>query len=211
MKGLASKPGDLRPHCPGSCDRPARAPAISRITDQRVADMREVNPDLMSSPRRKATFNKCCMSFERVLDAIARQRRFSLSLPEHRHLFAVGWAAADGTGDLPRRRDWYAPHKGGIGPLDPACRKSTRERLVRRLGFGHDHQAAGIFIKPMHDPRPPHAANSRQLRAAMSEQGVDKGSVRISGSGVDDHPGGLVDDDQVCILKADIERDQLSR
>ena len=45
----------------------------------------------------------------------------------------------------------------------------------------------------------------------MGKERVDEGSRRISGSGVDDHPCGLVDHDQVCILKADIERQRLSR
>src|SRR5260370_27109541 len=43
----------------------------------------------------------------------------------------------------------------------------------------------------------------------MADQGVDEGAVRVSRRRMDDHAGGLVDDDQMCILKADIERDRL--
>src|SRR6516225_7624397 len=43
----------------------------------------------------------------------------------------------------------------------------------------------------------------------MAEQGVDESAVRISGGRMDHHAGRLVDDDQICILKADIELDRL--
>ena len=43
----------------------------------------------------------------------------------------------------------------------------------------------------------------------MSEQRVDQGAVGIARRRVDHHAGRLVDDDQVCILEADIERDRL--
>jgi hypothetical protein len=43
----------------------------------------------------------------------------------------------------------------------------------------------------------------------MAQQGIDKGTARISRGGVDNHTSRLVDDDEMCILKADIERDRL--
>src|SRR5208283_5549837 len=46
--------------------------------------------------------------------------------------------------------------------------------------------------------------------AAMGDQSIDEGSVQVARRRMDDHAGGLVDDDQMCILKADIERDRLS-
>ena len=45
----------------------------------------------------------------------------------------------------------------------------------------------------------------------MAEQGVDERAVRIARSGVDNHARRLVDDDQMCILEADVERDRLRR
>ena len=48
-----------------------------------------------------------------------------------------------------------------------------------------------------------------RLGAAMREQRVDQGAVGVSRRRMDDEAGGLVDDDQMCILKADIERQRL--
>ncbi len=43
----------------------------------------------------------------------------------------------------------------------------------------------------------------------MIEERVDERAVGIAGSWVDDHARRLVDDDQICILEADIEPDRL--
>ena len=44
---------------------------------------------------------------------------------------------------------------------------------------------------------------------AMVEQGVDQSAVEIAGGGMDDHPGRLVDDEQMLVLEDDLERDIL--
>src|SRR6266404_3776933 len=81
--------------------------------------------------------------------------------------------------------------------------------MVRGLGLGDDHQPAGILVEAMHNPRPADPADAGQTGAAMAEQGVYQRTVRVSWGGMDDHAGRLVDDDQMCILEADIERDRL--
>ena len=43
----------------------------------------------------------------------------------------------------------------------------------------------------------------------MVEQGVDQGAVEIARRRVDDHPGRLVDDQQMLVLEDDLERDVL--
>ena len=40
-------------------------------------------------------------------------------------------------------------------------------------------------------------------------EGVDESAVGIAGGGVDDHPDGLVDDEQVLVLEEDVERNVL--
>ena len=43
----------------------------------------------------------------------------------------------------------------------------------------------------------------------MVEQGVDQSAVEIARRGMDDHPGRLVDDEQMLVLEDDVERDVL--
>jgi len=48
-----------------------------------------------------------------------------------------------------------------------------------------------------------------RLAPAMADQGVDEGTVRVTRRRVDNQPCGLVDDDQMFILEADLERHRL--
>jgi hypothetical protein len=61
----------------------------------------------------------------------------------------------------------------------------------------------------MHDPWPADPADAGQTGAAMAEHGIDERPVWVSRGGMNNHAGRLVDDDQMCILEADIERDRL--
>src|SRR5271169_3609345 len=82
---------------------------------------------------------------------------------------------------------------------------------MRALGLGDDHQPAGVLVEAMDDAGPSHAADAGKAGAAMRDQRVDEGAVGVSRGGMDDEAGGLVDDEQICILKTNIERDRLSR
>jgi len=82
------------------------------------------------------------------------------------------------------------------------------ERRVRAIGLGRDHHAAGVLVQPVHDAGPEHAADPRQI-AAVVQQRVDQRAAGVTGGGMHDHPGGLVDRDQIGVLEQDRERDRL--
>src|SRR5262249_51968977 len=159
---------------------------IYRVADQRMADIREVNADLVGSPGGKAAFDERCLGFECLLDAIARQRRFSLPRSDYGHFLTVDGAAPDVAGDLARWRDGNPQDKGGVGPRDRGSGKTPPQGGGSCRGFGNDYQPALILVEAMDDPRRAAPANAREARPAMGKQGVDKSSCRISGSGVDD-------------------------
>src|ERR1700730_3378050 len=81
--------------------------------------------------------------------------------------------------------------------------------MMRGLGLGDDHQPARILVEAMYDPRPAAPADAGQTGAAMAEHGIHERPVWVSRGGMNNHAGRLVDDDQMCILEADIERDRL--
>ena len=81
---------------------------------------------------------------------------------------------------------------------------------MRRVGLGGDDQAGGVLVQAMHDPRPAHPADADQAFAAVRDQGVDQGPVRVAGRRMHDQPGRLVDHDQGFILVGDGQRDILS-
>ena len=80
---------------------------------------------------------------------------------------------------------------------------------MRNLGLGDDHQPAGVLVKAMHDARPPNPADCREVGAAVADQRVDEGAVRIARRRMDNQSCRLVDDNQMCVLEADGQRHRL--
>ena len=138
----------------------------------------------------------------KALEAIAGDRRLASPAADDGHLLAVRRMAADVAHDLAAGRLRHAPNKGGISAIDAALSKIARQRLMRRLGLGDDDQPACVLVEPVHDARPAHPADPGEAGAAMRNQRIDEGAVRMSRRRVDDEPGRLVDDDQMCILVA---------
>ena len=87
--------------------------------------------------------------------------------------------------------------------------KSSRQGAMRRFGLRGNQEAARVLVEAMHDAGPPDAADPGEARAAMRQQRVDQRPLGIAGRRMHDHSGRLVDDDQMRILEADIERDRL--
>ncbi len=81
------------------------------------------------------------------------------------------------------------------------------ERLVGWVVFGADDAARSIFIESVDDAWSLDSADAGELSLAVVEEGVDEGARAVSGSGVDDEPGGFVDDDDVFVFMEDIEWD----
>ena len=61
----------------------------------------------------------------------------------------------------------------------------------------------------MHDAGAADAADPRQLAAAVGQQGVDQGRVRVAGCGVHHQSGGLVHHDYLRVLVDHVERERL--
>ena len=171
--------------------------------------MGEVHPDLMRSAGGKTAFDKCRLRVVRALDTIMRDRGLSPAFADNGHLFAVDRAAADIADDLSGERGGHTPNDCGIGTVYPTQHKIPRECVMRGLGLGNDHQPARLLVEAMDDTRPANPTDPGKACAAMADQGVDESAARVSRGRMDNQPCGLVDDDQMCILEADIERDRL--
>ena len=75
------------------------------------------------------------------------------------------------------------------------------------VGFGGHQQAAGLLVQPVHDAGPAHPANAGKTVAAMRQQGMHQCTLPVTGGGMHDQPGRLVDDDQLAIFISHIKRD----
>ena len=114
---------------------------------------------------------------------------------------------ASAASTVPCCRSGTAPHDRQIGALQrsgPAViGELVRQALMRAVVLGHDEQAGGVLVEPMHDARPLHAADARQAVAAMGDERVHERAGLMSRRRVDDQPGRLVDDDEVVVLVHD--------
>ena len=66
--------------------------------------------------------------------------------------------------------------------------------------FGYDHQAAGVFVEPVHNAS---ARNGGQI-GTVGKQTVEQGAAPVAGGGVDDEAGGLVQYNHVVVFKDDV-------
>lgn len=71
--------------------------------------------------------------------------------------------------------------------------------------LGHDHQAGRVFVQPMDDTGALLPSDSFETFSTMAEQGVDQCARLVSGSGMGDKPGLLVEHDQVVVLIQDVQ------
>ena len=98
-----------------------------------------------------------------------------------------------------------APDERDVFLLDLAVAKLARQLFVRRVVLGDHHQPRRAAIEPMHDPGPLLAADAAQI-VDVVQQRVDQRAARMAGRRMDDHPGRLVDDDEVVVLVEDRQR-----
>ena len=115
---------------------------------------------------------------------------------------------------VPRRGSGTPQTSAEIGALERAgaavVGELRRQAAMRAVVLGHDQQPARVLVEPVHDARPPHAADAGQAVAAMGDERVDQRAALMPGGRMHDEPGRLVDDDEVVVLVDDRERDRLA-
>ena len=192
--------------------------AIDAVAQQRMADMGEMHPDLMGAAGLELAGQQrgdrlAVAPVEGFLDfpmgdglaAAFAHRHFlpRMRMPVDRRIDGAALAV----GHVPGERHVAAPHRAGAAVIG----ELRGQRLVRPVVLRHHHQPGGVLVEPMHDARPPDAADPGKARAAMGDQRIDQRAGFMAGGGMHDESLGLVDDDDVVILIDDIERDILSR
>ena len=120
------------------------------------------------------------------------------------HLLPIRRVAADRRVDASSRL-YLAPHQREIFFFDLPVVKLARQLFVRLVVLGHHHQAGCTAVEAVHDPRSPFSPDAAQIIDVMKER-VDQRSARVSGRGMDHHPGRFVDDDDVFVLVEDGQR-----
>ena len=120
--------------------------------------------------------------------------------PVNGHLLPVHRVAADGGVHGALVLFQTAHRHRLIGAGQGVVLELLGQSQVGAVVFGGDDQPRGVPVDAVDDPRPQHAVDPGQGVAAVVEQGVDQGAVRVSGGGVDHQAHRLVDHDHVSVL-----------
>ena len=104
----------------------------------------------------------------------------------------------EGHGTHPPDRDRVVASLDGVG------REERHEAFSRSPGLRDDHDAARVLVQPVND------AGSERVTGLVTEFGVmkervDEGPRRMTHRRVDNHASGLVDDEEMVVLKAHID------
>ena len=102
--------------------------------------------------------------------------------------------------------------EGDVGFAHAAVGEHFAELAVGGVVFGDEDDAAGLLVEAMDDAGAQVAVDCERLlkwrrRALTSVPWVRSFGSACSGSGVDHHAGGLVDDGEVVVFVDDVERD----
>ena len=133
----------------------------------------------------------------------------------HRHFFPVGGVPADG-GVYRARVLPEAPRRHRlIGAGQAVVLELGGQSQVGAVVLGGETQAGGVLVDAVDDAGSQRSPHPGQAGAAVEEQGVDQGPVRVSRGGVDHHPHRLVHHNEVAVLidhvQGDILGDQVHR
>jgi len=125
------------------------------------------------------------------------------------HAGAADEVAGDGKGDGGVVFFDVAVEEGDVGLCDLAAGEHVAEFAVGAVVFGDEDEAAGELVEAVDDAGAEVAADVGEV-GEVEEERVDEGTavagvVGGSGSGVNHHAGGFVDDGEVLVFVEDVE------
>jgi len=115
------------------------------------------------------------------------------------HAGAPDGVAGDGTFHTPAFELHFAVHQRQIDLFDLPARKLRGQLLMGVVVLGHQQDAAGIAVEPVHDAGAQGAGNAGE-RAETVQQRVDQGSGMDAGAGVYHHAGRLIDGHHIRVF-----------
>src|SRR5437762_2823958 len=147
---------------PGMQHRPWRlawlATAVLDIARQRVSKRGEMYADLVRAPGVQVTAQECMRapSLEHCVPGASET-----PCSHHGHALAIPRMPADWTLELSGLRFDDPAHYRLVGAAQRPIAQLRGQGPVRHIVSGHDHEAAGSLVQPVHDARALLAAGSR--------------------------------------------------
>jgi len=168
-----------------------------------------MDPDLVGATRLEPAPDEgdIIQTFQYLI--MCNRRLADITLGIDCHLFAFTFVAGNIAGDGALILLYLAPYEGDVFSFD-----GVMEKLVCQMGhgiivFGHKDQAGGALVYTMYQPGTVFLIafeKGKFIVLKMVKQGVDKGSLVMSHSGMDHQTCGFVDDHKMFIFVPDVKR-----
>jgi hypothetical protein len=175
---------------------------IDWIPDDRVAQMSQMDPDLMGStgmqlePKELGNIKP---GHERGI------RPGSPTGGANHHPLAVLLVPGDGCLDADLAGVQVSPGQACIGATDSPRRDGGPQTAVGQISLGHDHEARGITVQAMDDAGP--SLGTARQGSTPRHQCVDQRVIPMPRRRVNDQARRLVNDGEVLVLVDHGERD----
>ena len=176
---------------------------VRRVSHDRVPDVQQVDADLVRAPGVQARAQEVRRS--PLLHTLELRSRRSTAGVHNRHAFAVSRIATNGSVYRQRVARQVPPARGKVFPPNCTAPKLVRERAVRQVVLGNEHQAGGVAIQAVNDPGTQHAADPGQIADSV-QQCMHESAGGMSGGRMYHETGWLVDHQEVPILENDLQR-----
>lgn len=182
-----------------------RPAPVDRIGDNRMAQMGEVDADLVRAARVEAYLEQCRV-FKALGNAVVGDRAPAGGY--HSHAGTVPGISTDGRVDHPRGPPKTPVDQSQILAASAPGLDLRLQSAPGHFSLGYNQESRGVFVQPVDDARTIRTADLRQI-GAMREHGVYERARRPPGAGMDRHARRLVDDEQGVIFIDHRQRDRL--
>ena len=189
------------------------AATVERVAHERVPHVAHVDADLMGASRVEVTLDEGVAVVARArLEALQNtEGRDGLACAgrvRDRHPHAVTRGAGDARLDGPLVVRDRPVHERDVAAVEHAQADEVLQGLLRGVVLGGDHEARGLHVQTVHDSGALLPLKHAEVSvAAVRDERVGERVVHVAGARVTDKARLLGEDDQMVILKSDVERD----
>src|SRR5690349_3048095 len=132
--------------------------AVNRVADERMADRRHVDPDLVRPACFQAAFDQCRI-LEKGQPPPMSDGPLALSFADDRDLLAVLARPGKAGVDRPLRLARNVADDRQIATVDRMLRELLRQPFMRTVVLGNDQQARRVLVDAMDDAGSGNATN----------------------------------------------------
>lgn len=179
------------------------AAAVDAVACDGMTQMFQVDADLVRPARARTAFQQAEFSVGGH-DFPCRLGRTGPGPVRDRHALAVNRVARDGAIDHAGRGAGFAPNNSQVGFSRAAIGKLRGQSSVCGVVFCHEDAPARVFVQPVHHART-HGMTAGGKLSRVVKQGVDQRARPVSGCGMDDEAGRLVEADEIVVFVEDFD------